>query len=124
MRRWLVWPIAAIFALALGALWAAIATWCQHFFGFASGDGNGSHYLFFSGVGSDLTEYVIIGGLAQLYWAHSCHEPRCLWPGHLMADGHTRSCWHHNPDGRPKPGHVARKHAEHKARQAPPVTGG
>lgn len=115
MRRWLWVPIAVIAVLALAVVQAAIATWCQQFFGFASGDGNGSHYLFFSGIGSDLTEYVIIAGLAQIYWHHSCHEPRCFWPGHLMPDGHTRSCWHHHPDGRPQPGHVRRAHERHQA---------
>jgi hypothetical protein len=118
MRRWLVWPIAAILVLAFTVVWAAFATWCQHFFGFANGDGNGSHYLFFSGVGSDITELTVLAAAGHIYWRFSCHEPKCFWPGHLMADGHTRSCWHHHPEGRPQRGHVARKHAEHKARTA------
>lgn len=118
MRRILAAVAVTAVIVGLTIVWAAVAAWCQHFFGFASNGGNDSHYLFWSGVGSDMTEYVIIGGLIQLYWQHSCHEPRCFWPGHMMADGHTRSCWHHHPEGRPQAGHVARKHAEHKARTA------
>lgn len=82
----------------------------------------GPYYGFWSGFGSDLPEYSILVGLFQgiyVHWKHiNCHEPGCPRIGHLMADGHTRSCWHHHPDGRPRPGHVARKHAEHRQRLA------
>lgn len=77
---------------------------------------SGPYYGFFSGFGSDLGEYAIIVSLFHAYYRTTCHEPSCFWPGHIMADGHTRSCWHHNPEGRPKRGHVARKHAEHQER--------
>jgi hypothetical protein len=110
-----------VISVALGVLWAAIATWCQHFFGFASGDGNDPHYLFWSGAGSDLAYMsFLVSGLAaagHVYWRFTCHEPKCWRPGHLMADGHTRSCWTHHPDGKPRPGHVQRAHERHQAAQ-------
>ena len=116
-------PAAMLAAFAAAAVltvaWAAIATWCQHFFGFANGDGNGSHYLFFSGSGSDLAYLSVAWSVAMhaavYYHVHRCHEPRCPWIGHLMADGHTRSCWHHHPEGRPAPGHIRRAHDRHLA---------
>jgi hypothetical protein len=117
VRRWLWVPIAVISMLALAVVWAAVATWCQRFFGFCNGCGNGSHYLFFSGAGSDLAYLTFVVTAAHLYWRFTCHEPKCWRPGHLMADGHTRSCWSHHPDGRPRPGHVQRAHRRHLAAQ-------
>jgi hypothetical protein len=76
----------------------------------------GPYYGAFSGVLSDIGEVVLIGGVAHLYVRFTCHEPKCFWPGHLMADGHTRSCWHHHPEGRPQPGHILHKYNEHQRR--------
>ncbi len=118
MKRALTLAAVTVAGIGLYLAWAAVATWCQRFFGFAAGGGNGSHYLFWSGSGSDIAELVLIGGLAHVYYRFTCHEPGCWWPGHLMADRHTRSCWHHNPDGRPRRGHVQRRHDQHMAAQA------
>jgi hypothetical protein len=76
----------------------------------------GPYYGFFSGFGSDLGELTIAAGLFSMYWKRTCHEPRCWRPGHLMADGHTRSCWNHHPEGRPRRGHVLRAHQKHQER--------
>lgn len=106
--------VVTVAGIGIYLAWAAVATWCQHFFGFANGDGNGSHYLFFSGSGSDLTELTIIVAGVHIYYRFTCHEPMCFWPGHLMADRHTRSCWHHHPEGRPQRGHVRRRYEQHQ----------
>ena len=84
------------------------------------GGAPGTMNLLWGGFLSCISEFTIIGALAQLYWSRTCHEPSCWRPGHLMADGHTRSCWAHHPDGKPKPGHIRRAHERHQAR----TTGG
>ena len=70
----------------------------------------GPYYGFFSGFGSDIGELAILGGMIAFYRSHNCHEPRCWRFGQIMADGHTRSCWKHHPDGKRRPGHVMRSH--------------
>jgi hypothetical protein len=113
--------IAAAVVVALALAWGAVATWAQHQFGFASGDGNGAHYLFWSGAGSDLA-YLGAGGGAitsavVLYRHHNCHEPRCARIGRVRVDDHgTLSCFRHHPDGTPRRGHVARAHRAHQER--------
>jgi hypothetical protein len=74
----------------------------------------GTMNLLWGGFLSCLTEFAIIGALVQFYAQHACHEPGCWRPGHLMADRHTRSCWGHHPNGRPRPGHVLRAHDRHQ----------
>jgi hypothetical protein len=68
--------------------------------------------LLWGGFLSCISEFTIFGAVYQPF---ACHEPRCWRPGHLMADEHTRSCWSHHPDGKPKPGHVLRAHERHQA---------
>jgi hypothetical protein len=89
--------------------------WLLHWLAVHTGTVNepGPYYGFFSGFGSDLGELALLGAVFHLYWRYTCHEPRCWRPGHLMADGHTRACWRHHPDGRPRPGHVRRAHERH-----------
>lgn len=83
------------------------------------GDGAGAWYLFWSGVfGCGLVGSGIWHNNYLRLRNQMCHEPRCFRHGHLMADGHTRSCWRHHPEGKPRPGHVRRRHEQHLARQA------
>lgn len=63
---------------------------------------------------SDLTEFALLGGAIHVYLRFTCHEPKCFWPGHLLPDLHTRSCWRHHPEGRPTQGHVQRKWEEYR----------
>ena len=75
--------------------------WLQSFFGFASGDGNGSRYLFFSGAGSDLAYLSFLWGGVVLYRKHNCRMRWCWRLGrHEFTDPHgvTRSlCYRHHP---------------------------
>lgn len=50
-------------------------TWAGHFFGVS--DEGGPGYGFFSGVGSDIGEVAIIGGLVSIYRKHNCHVDGC-----------------------------------------------
>jgi len=40
-------------------------------------NGSGHAYLFWSGVGADITELAIVGGLVSMYRKHTCHVQRC-----------------------------------------------
>jgi hypothetical protein len=63
----------------------------------------GPYYGFWSGFGSDLTEFGIIGvistGVYQLVRKYNCHYPGCWRVGtHSAADGQFLLCYHHHPD--------------------------
>lgn len=94
---------AALCGIALlAAYWASVATGSQHFFGFQGGGGNGSHYLFWSGVGSDISELTIVAALITLIGTnlrkHNCEVHGCWRMGrHDTAAGHT-VCRRHHPD--------------------------
>jgi len=90
-------------AAALIIFWGIIATKLATFFGFNNGGGNGSHYLFWSGSGSDLGYYSLVAGVVVLYRSHNCKYRWCPFLGHYdftdPADGVTRKlCWLHHPD--------------------------
>ena len=86
--------------------------WLQFFFGFRNGDGNGSHYLFWSGSGSDLGELAIIGGLLGLFRKHNCEVHGCWRMGrHQTAAGHM-VCRRHHPDDHLTAADVAVAHEE------------
>lgn len=76
-------------------------SWLQHFFGFENGGGNGSHYLFWSGAGSDLAYVSFLWGGVVLYRRHNCRMRWCWRIGRhdFTAGGVTRAlCWRHHPD--------------------------
>lgn len=92
----------AIFVV-LFAFWVAVANWLASFFGFSNGDGNGSHYLFWSGAGSDFGELALISALVVMYRRANCKRTWCPFMGmHDFTDpqdGVTRKlCWYHHPD--------------------------
>ena len=72
--------------------------WLAHFFGFDAGQGNGAHYLFWSGSGSDIGELAIAGGLAAMVRKHNCHQPRCWRIGRFPVEGTVYTvCRRHHP---------------------------
>lgn len=104
------WRLAGVAAAAMAAAglaflvlyWATVAMQSQHFFGFSSGGGNSSHYLFWSGAGSDLGELSIVAAVFSLVYAllrkHNCEVTGCWRIGrHDTAAGHT-VCRRHHPD--------------------------
>jgi hypothetical protein len=86
----------------------------------------GPYYGFWSGFGSDLTEFGIIGAIAtgvyQLFRKYNCHQPGCWRVGnHPAAGGQFSLCYRHHPDYQgTKPTHemIQRLHREHLERQA------
>ncbi len=126
------WPLIAVAALVCAAS-AAIALWVfdpqfGHWLQVHTGTVNesGVYYGFWSGFGSDLEEFGILGaagaGIYQLFKKYNCHEPGCWRVGQYpAAGGQFLLCHRHHPDyqGR-KPTHelIQRLHREHLERQA------
>ena len=128
--RWRLIIAAALACAAAAAiaLWVLDAPLFGHWLQVHTGTVNepGPYYGFWSGFGSDLEEFGILGGIAagvyQLIKKHNCHEPGCWRVGQYpAADGQFMLCYRHHPDyqGR-KPTHelIERLHREHLERQA------
>jgi hypothetical protein len=76
--------------------------WLQQFFGFGNGAGNSSHYLFWSGAGSDISELALAGAVLSLLRRHNCHVRRCPRIGtHPVPGTQWLVCRHHLPGGAP-----------------------
>ena len=114
-------------AVAGIVLWVIHARAAGHWLEVHTGINNepGPYYGFWSGFGSDLTEFGVIGAIAtaayQLFKKYNCHEPGCWRVGaHEAAGGQFSLCYRHHPDfqGR-KPTHelIERLHREHLERQ-------
>lgn len=84
------------------------------------------YYGFWSGFGSDLTEFAIIGtiatGVYQPVQKYNCHYPGCWRVGnHPAAGGQFSLCYLHHPDyhgKKPTEELIQRLHREHLERQA------
>ena len=113
---------------ALTAIWALNPGPVGHWLEVHTGTINesGPYYGFWSGFGSDLAEFGIIGAIGtcfyQLFKKYNCHEPGCWRVGiHPAAGGRFALCYKHPPDYRgTKPTHelIERLHREHLERQA------
>jgi len=128
--RWRLITAAALICAssAATALWVLHAPLFGHWLQVHTGTVNepGPYYGFWSGFGSDLEEFGILGaigaGIYQLVKKYNCHEPGCWRIGqHPAAGGQFLLCYRHHPDyqGR-KPTHelIDRLHHEHLERQA------
>ena len=99
-------------------------TWLGHFTGVSNESGPG--YGFFSGIGSDIGEVAILGGVVQLYRHRNCREQGCWRLGlHTYNDEHGQphpACRGHHPHM--GPGYrfsFAGLHAANLAAAAPPA---
>src|SRR5262245_29212275 len=120
---------ALLLAAAVGSVfWVLNAGPLDHWLQVHTGTINepGPYYGFWSGFGSDLAEFGIIGaistGVYQLFKKYNCHEPGCWRVGtHPAAGGQFSLCYRHHPDyPGTQPTHelIERLHQEHLARQA------
>ena len=115
-------------AVAGVALWVIYARLVGHWLQVHTGTVNetGPYYGFWSGFGSDLTEFGIIGAIAtgvyQLVKKYNCHYPGCWRVGnHQAAGGQFSLCYLHHPDyqgKKPTSEVIQRLHREHLERQA------
>jgi hypothetical protein len=115
-------------AVAGVVLWAIHVRLVTHWFEVHTGTVNepGPYYGFWSGFGSDLTEFGIIGAIAtgvyQLVKKYNCHYPGCWRIGnHPAAGGQFSLCYRHHPDyqgKKPTRELIERLHREHLERQA------
>src|SRR6201987_2605319 len=129
MRWRLIIAVAlACAASAAIALWVLDASQFGHWLQVHTGTVNepGPYYGFWSGFGSDLEEFGILGaGGATIYplvRKFNCHEPGCWRVGNPpAAGGQFNLCYRHHPDFQgKKPTHelIERLHREHLERQA------
>jgi hypothetical protein len=115
-------------AVAGVVLWVIHARLVGHWLEVHTGTINetGPYYGFWSGFGSDLTEFGIIGAIAtgvyQLVKKYNCHYPGCWRVGnHPAAGGQFSLCYLHHPDyqgKKPTRELIERLHQEHLERQA------
>ena len=114
-------------AVAGVAIWVIHARVVGHWLQVHTGTVNepGPYYGFWSGFGSDLTEFAIIGTIAtavyQLVKKYNCHYPGCWRVGnHPAAGGQFSLCYRHHPDyqgKKPTFELIQRLHKEHLERQ-------
>jgi hypothetical protein len=115
-------------AAAAVVLWILNIGSVNHWFAVHTGTVNepGPYYGFWSGFGSDIAEFGIIGAIGtaayQLFKKYNCHEPGCWRVGtHPAAGGQFSLCYRHHPDYQgTKPAHdlIVKLHRENAERQA------
>jgi hypothetical protein len=120
--------VLSLFTVALILTWVLYAGAVNHWLGVHTGATNesGPYYGFWSGFGSDLAEFGILGAIGtaiyQLVKKYNCHDPGCWRVGtHPAAGGDFLLCYRHHPDYHgTKPTHdlIVRMHREHAERQA------
>lgn len=103
MRKAVAWSVLAVAVISTVLIWRLpVIHWAQAQFGFRQGDGDSPHYLFWSGIGSDLAYLSIIGGAVIYYRKENCKKRWCPLLGHYELtdrDGIVRKlCWVHHPD--------------------------
>lgn len=71
-----------------------IGNWFFHYFGI---NGTGSWYAFWSGIGSDIGELAIFGGVIQVLRHRQCHTKGCWRFGKPVEGTPYLACHHHHP---------------------------
>jgi hypothetical protein len=117
----------AVLVSVLVVLWIINAHVVNHWLAVHTGTINesGPYYGFWSGFGSDLAEFGLLGAIGtamyQLVKKYNCHEPGCWRVGrHPAAGGQFLLCYHHHPDfDGMKPSHdlIVRMHRAHQEQQ-------
>lgn len=88
--------------------------WFLHFTG--SDNTSGLWYGFWSGFGSDLAEFGLLGVVYQWYRKHTCHVDKCKRLGLLPVHGTVyHTCHRHHPNGGITHQHILDAHAQAQA---------
>ena len=128
--RWRLIGLIGISALVLVGIvsWVLRAGIVNHWLAVHTGTVNepGPYYGFWSGFGSDIAEFGILGAIGTAVYQqikkYNCHEPGCWRIGtHPAAGGKFVLCYHHHPDYHgTKPTHdlIDRMHREHVEQEA------
>lgn len=94
-----------------------VAYWLAHIAGIDNL--SGPWYGFWSGLGSDVTEFAIVGGLVSMYVRHTCHVQGCWRLAHRAVAGTSYSaCRRHHPEPAPTHARLLEMHRQAKAREA------
>jgi len=127
--KWRLLGIATLLLIGIAVLvgWIVHASTVTHWLEVHTGTVNepGPYYGFWSGFGSDIAEFGVIGvigtGVYQLVKKYNCHEPGCWRVGnHPAAGGQFVLCYRHHPDfmgKRPTHELIQRLHRENVQRQ-------
>jgi hypothetical protein len=128
--RWRLVALVVVSVLVVAGIvsWVLRAGIVNHWLAVHTGTVNepGPYYGFWSGFGSDIAEFSILGAIATAVYQqikkYNCHEPGCWRIGtHSAAGGQFVLCYHHHPDYRgKKPTHelIERMHREYVEQQA------
>jgi hypothetical protein len=73
---------------------------------------SGHWYGFWSGIGSDLGELAIVGGLATVVRSRNCEVHHCWRLGHHATAAGHKVCRVHSPTGAPTHADVLQAHEE------------
>ena len=120
--------VALVFAIMAGVVaWVLNARSVNYWLAVHTGivDISGPYYAFWSGFGSDIAEFSLVGaavtGVYQLNRKYNCHQHGCWRIGiHPAAGGQFLLCSRHHPDYQgKKPTHelIAKLHREHIERE-------
>ena len=92
-------------------------SWLLHWLAVHTGSSNTPgappNYNFWSGIGSDIGEVAIIGGMITMVRKHNCHQARCWRVGRHVVDG-TPWCNRHHQAARENDGTQASSEREAK----------
>jgi hypothetical protein len=106
MRVRLIVLVTLVFAVLAGVVaWVLNAPSVNDWLAVHTGivDMSGPYYAFWSGFGSDIAEFSLVGaavtGVYQLNRKYNCHQRGCWRIGtHPAAGGQFLLCYHHHPD--------------------------
>ena len=95
-------------------------SWLQHFLGFSNADGNGTHYLFWSGFGGIVIPPLLTA--VPIVWVllrrHNCHVRGCWRIGRNAVEGTAYVvCRRHHPEGKPTAAHIRERYHLYAGKQ-------
>jgi hypothetical protein len=127
--RWQIIGLVGVVAVsvAVATAWCLHASPINHWLAVHTGtvDESGPYYGFWSGFGSDIAEFGILGAVGTAIYQqvkkYNCHQPGCWRVGtHPAAGGQFVLCYRHHPEyagKKPTGDLIERLHRDHVAHQ-------